>query len=61
MNLKRKGIGRHVTARDKLNAIALRGAFILGAVIWSMTGEFLIGLLAAVLAAVVCFVSGEMR
>lgn len=62
MNLKRKDIGRtRGSAKDKLNAIALRGVFILGAACWAMTGEFLIGMLAAVLAAVVCFVSGEMR
>lgn len=62
MNPKRNDVGRfRGGARDKLNAVALRGAFILGAIVWVMTGEFLFGALAVALAAVACYISGELR
>lgn len=62
MNLKRNDVDRfRGGARDKLNAVALRGAFVLGAIVWAVTGEFLFGAFAIVLAAAASFVAGELR
>ena len=48
-------------AKGKLNAIALRGIFAIGAIAWCFTGEFWIGMLAVILATTCCVVSGELR
>lgn len=61
MKQNRSDFGRRISARDKLNAVALRGAFAVGGVIWAVTGELWIGLVAAALAASACYVGGELR
>jgi hypothetical protein len=62
MNPKQRETSRFTRgAKGKLNAIALRGIFAIGAIVWSFSGEFWIGMLAVILATTCCIVSGELR
>ena len=61
MNHKKHDFRRHASAKDKLNAVAVRGSFIFGAVAWAVTGEFMVGVLAATLAVTACYIGGELR